>query len=145
MSVCAEAVSAKVTRRSSKTQRFRNCVLLRKGKANRFVKKEEDSGGMRSGQQEFVAKIKAGLEACLPCWRDASATVVGRRGAGAPKILAGDFFQLGLIDVEVGVDVLDVVLIFEGFQQANHGGGLLAFQLHVVLRDHADLGDFRLD
>lgn len=34
---------------------------------------------------------------------------------------AGNFFQLLLIDIEVRVDVLHVVVIFESFHQADHG------------------------
>ena len=46
--------------------------------------------------------------------------------------------NFGLVDVEVRVDVLYVVVLFEGFDQAHHLRGLRAGQLDVVLRNHAD-------
>jgi len=53
--------------------------------------------------------------------------------------LAGDrglhFF---LVDVEVGVNVLDVVVIFEGFDHAHHLLGLRAAELDVILGDESD-------
>ena len=43
------------------------------------------------------------------------------------------------IEVEVGVDVLCVVEVFEGFEEADHGVGLRAFEFGV---GGGDLGDF---
>jgi hypothetical protein len=34
-----------------------------------------------------------------------------------------DFFQSFLVYIKIGVHVLYVVLVFQGFQQANHGVG----------------------
>ena len=45
-----------------------------------------------------------------------------------------------LVHVEVGVDVLRVVQIFQSFEQANHGVGLRAFELGVGRGDLRDLG-----
>ena len=59
--------------------------------------------------------------------------------------LPHDFFQHLLINVEVGVDVLYVVVLFEGFHQANHRRGLLAFQLDVGIGNHAHARRNRLD
>jgi len=50
--------------------------------------------------------------------------------------LARYFLQLFLIHVEIRIDVLDVVVIFNRFQQADHLAGGRALQLDVVLRDH---------
>src|SRR5258705_10149003 len=52
-----------------------------------------------------------------------------------PK-LADDFFQELLINVEVRVDVLHVVVVFERFDQPDHLRSLLALKLDVVLRNH---------
>src|SRR5438477_6884426 len=46
----------------------------------------------------------------------------------------------GLVDVEVRPHVLDVVVVFERLHQAHHLIGLLAVELDVVLRVHAELG-----
>ena len=46
----------------------------------------------------------------------------------------------GFIEVEVGVDVLCVVEVFDGFEEADHGVGLGAFELGVGGGDLGDLG-----
>jgi hypothetical protein len=38
-------------------------------------------------------------------------------------MLASDFFEQLLIDVEIGMHVLDVVMLFERFHQPDHGAG----------------------
>ena len=53
------------------------------------------------------------------------------------KPLAGNFFQQLLIDIEVGVYVLHVVMLFERLHQPDHGGRRGPFQLDVVLRNHS--------
>ena len=53
--------------------------------------------------------------------------------------LACYLFQLLLIDIEVRIHVLNIVLIFQRFQQPDHVASLMAFQLGVVLRHHPDL------
>jgi hypothetical protein len=53
------------------------------------------------------------------------------------KPLAGDFFQQLLIDIEVGVNVLHVVMLFERLHQPDHGARRRPFQLDVVLRNHS--------
>ena len=50
-----------------------------------------------------------------------------------------------LVDVEIGVNVLHVVVFFQGFYQAQHLLGLLPRQFNVVLRHHAHFGGLRLD
>ena len=42
------------------------------------------------------------------------------------------------VEVEVGVNILRVVQVFEGFEEADHGVGLSAFELGV---GRGDLGD----
>src|SRR5215469_1911960 len=59
--------------------------------------------------------------------------------------LTRNFLQDFLIDIEVGVDVLDIIVIFESLDQADHLSGLLAFELDIVLRDHGDFCRGRLD
>ena len=49
-----------------------------------------------------------------------------------------DFFQRLLVNIEIGINVLNVVGIFQRFQQADHGIGSRAFQLHISLRNHTD-------
>ena len=44
--------------------------------------------------------------------------------------------HVGFVDIEVGVDFLHVVVIFDGFHQAQHLLRVAAFELDVVLRDH---------
>ncbi len=53
--------------------------------------------------------------------------------------------HVGFADVKVGVNFLDVVVIFERFYQTQHLLGVAAFELDVVLRHHGDFGDLRLD
>lgn len=53
------------------------------------------------------------------------------------KRLSRNFFQQFLIDVEVRVDVLHIVMLFEGLHEANHRVGLLTFQLDVSIGNHA--------
>src|SRR5215472_9633453 len=50
--------------------------------------------------------------------------------------LSGNFFQQLLVDVEVGVDVLYVIVLFKGLHQPDHGVGRLPLELDVVLRNH---------
>ncbi len=54
--------------------------------------------------------------------------------------LAGVGGHGGFVHVEVGVDVLGVVEVFEDVEEAEHGGGLGAFELLVGGRDHGDFG-----
>src|ERR1700739_4961355 len=49
------------------------------------------------------------------------------------------------VDVEVGVNVLHIVMLFEGFHQAQHLRGLRAGKLDVILRNHADFRRRRSD
>src|SRR5256885_4863260 len=53
--------------------------------------------------------------------------------------------HVGLADVEVGGDLLHVVVVFERLHQFEHLLGLRAFETLELLRDHLDLGDLRLD
>src|SRR6267154_3041592 len=46
--------------------------------------------------------------------------------------------NLRLINVEIGVDVLHVVVLFKGFDQPNHLRSLRTGELDVILRDHAN-------
>lgn len=52
------------------------------------------------------------------------------------KPLARNFFQQLLIDIEVGVNVLHVVVLLERLHQPDHGAGSRPFELDVVLRNH---------
>src|SRR5260370_12686864 len=45
--------------------------------------------------------------------------------------------DFGFVDVEVGVDVLHVIVLFESFDKAHHLRGLRARQLNVVLPHHS--------
>src|SRR5260370_42127007 len=45
--------------------------------------------------------------------------------------------NFGFVDIEVGVDVLHVVVLLECFDQAHHLRSLRACQLDVVLRDQS--------
>ena len=51
--------------------------------------------------------------------------------------LPGNFLQRLLIDIEVGVDVLHIFVIFERFHQPDHLCCLLPFQLDVGIGNHA--------
>ena len=44
--------------------------------------------------------------------------------------------HVGFVDVKVGVDLLHVVVIFDGFHQAQHCLRAATFQFDVGLRDH---------
>src|ERR1039457_3314062 len=57
-----------------------------------------------------------------------------------PHLTTGQSFQFLFVDVEVGADILDVVVFFERLGQAEHSAGALAFQLDQVLGDHRDFG-----
>src|ERR1051325_6194303 len=57
-------------------------------------------------------------------------TAVGRR--------SGQRFHLLFVDIEVGIDILNVVMLFEDFAQLQHAAGVLSFELDEVLRDHSD-------
>src|SRR4051794_31272343 len=46
--------------------------------------------------------------------------------------------QLLLVDIEVGINALHVVVVFQEFRQPEHAAGVLAFQLHEVLRNPGD-------
>src|SRR5208283_4603996 len=59
--------------------------------------------------------------------------------------LSRDFFQHLLIDIKVGVDVLHVFVIFEGFEQTDHLRSLHAFQFDVGIRNHGHAGGCRRD
>src|SRR5205085_10873500 len=59
--------------------------------------------------------------------------------------LSRDFFQQLLVNVEVSVHVLHVVMLFERLHQANHGRGLLSFELDEGIRNHAHARRSRLD
>ena len=51
----------------------------------------------------------------------------------------------GFVHVEVGVDVLGVVEVFEDLEEAHHGVGLTAFELGVGGGDQGDFGVLGLD
>ena len=59
-----------------------------------------------------------------------------RKYSNAP--LASHFFQELLINIEVGVHILHVILIFERFHEPDHRVGGLTFKFNVVLRNHRD-------
>ena len=63
-----------------------------------------------------------------------------RRSPRSDVRLARYFFQKFLVDIEIGVDVLHVVVFFERFHQADHLARGRAFQLDVVLRNHRHAG-----
>src|SRR5215831_18997810 len=52
----------------------------------------------------------------------------------------GDAFEDVFWDVEVGIDLLDVVLLFQGLQQPQDGSGLVLADRHGLLGLHGDLG-----
>ena len=54
-------------------------------------------------------------------------------------LLTCNFLQQLLINIEICVDVLDIVMIFEHLEQADHSIGRLPFKLDVILRNHCDL------
>lgn len=67
-----------------------------------------------------------------------------RGAAGAPPLLvstslelSGDFFQKLLIYIEVGMNVLNIVVLFESFHESDHGIGLRTFELDVGIGNHA--------
>jgi len=47
-----------------------------------------------------------------------------------------NFFQKFLIDIEVGMNILHVVIIFQRLKQPNHLRRLLPFQLDVIIWNH---------
>ena len=49
-------------------------------------------------------------------------------------------FHLRFVHVEVGENVLNVVVLFEPFTQPQHGRSVLAFDLEQVFGNHGDLG-----
>src|SRR5712692_8266305 len=57
----------------------------------------------------------------------------------------GQCVKLRFLNIEVGVDVLDVVVVLKFFREPEHLFGLLPAQLHVGLRNHRDLRQSRLD
>src|SRR5215472_10348700 len=59
--------------------------------------------------------------------------------------LSGNFFQQLLVNVEVRVDVLHVIVLFESFHQPDHGVGRLPFKLDVILGNHGYGGGSGLD
>lgn len=73
--------------------------------------------------------------------RQASPQKKRKQASALEGRLAGDgglhFF---FVDVEVGVNVLDVVVIFESFHHAHHLLRLLAAQFHIILGNEADFG-----
>src|SRR5437879_6166247 len=66
-------------------------------------------------------------------------------GKSSTAQLARHFLQQLLVNIEVGVNVLHVILVFERFHEPNHSVGRLTFQLNVVLRNHRYAGGSRLD
>src|SRR6478672_3887372 len=61
-------------------------------------------------------------------------------GPGLGCLLGGDFGHDLLGDVEVGVDLADVVVVFEGVEQAEQGAGVALADLDHALRLHRHLG-----
>ncbi|MGD0598678.1 MAG: hypothetical protein ABR988_02575, partial [Terriglobales bacterium] len=53
-----------------------------------------------------------------------------------PITSARDFFQSLLVDIEVGMDVLHIFVVFERLHQADHLRRLLPFQLDVGIGNH---------
>src|SRR5579872_1273605 len=70
--------------------------------------------------------------------------VWGGSSANATKS-PSDLFQQLLVNIEIGVHVLHIVMLFERFHQADHSSCCLTFQLDIVLRDHGHAGRGRLD
>jgi hypothetical protein len=67
------------------------------------------------------------------------------KGAALLQILrcrssASHFFQELLVNVEIGVYVLHVILIFECFHEPDHRVGGLTLKFNVVLWNHRDAG-----
>src|ERR1022692_5116540 len=56
------------------------------------------------------------------------------------RTLRGQRLQLLLVDIEVGVDALHVVVLFQRVLQAQHAGGVFALQFDQVLGDPGDGG-----
>src|SRR5579862_3564298 len=73
----------------------------------------------------------------------------GRRKAAcsgtAETGLAGHFFQLLGIHVEIGIDVVDVIVVFKGLEQADHLRCRLTVELRIRGGNHRDLGHHGLD
>src|SRR3977135_3322470 len=63
----------------------------------------------------------------------------------SPTSLASYFFQQLLVNVEIGVDVLHVVVLFERLHQPDHLSRGCAFEFDVVLRNHRHAGGRRLN
>src|SRR5271170_752548 len=66
----------------------------------------------------------------------------GRLGLTTGWLVAGTGHG-GFVEVEVGVDVLRVIEVFEGFEEADHCTGLCALEFGVGRSDLGDLGVFR--
>src|SRR5215469_41771 len=83
------------------------------------------------------------LEKCVDrrnCRTKAAPFLSGFRKSRAPKLslflsLSCDFFQQFLVDVEVCVHVLHIVMLLEGFHQANHRVCSRSLEFDVVLRN----------
>src|SRR5271165_5107653 len=82
--------------------------------------------------------------------RESSFSAKERPPAAAARLirqaaLTGDLFELLRVHVEVRVDVLHVVIIFQRFQQPNALCGGRAFEFRVRRSDHRYLGQDRLN
>ena len=104
---------------------------------------DESGGGEQEGEGADCGRsdaLRAGGQAMSP-------VVSGRRkppvNGGRLKLATGGLVagtgHSGFVEVEVGVDVLSVVEVFEGFEEADHGVGLSALEFRV---GRSDLGDF---
>ena len=141
----------------------------RGGDGGKFCHKGEMAAkaGKSMSRPKLAARLRIGCERFMREVEQARATAKyrGRSTSAAPSASAGFAFggvaddvlqpdqeralprrlsarDFYLVHIEVGVDVLGIVEVFEDVEKAEHGGGLGAFELGVDGRDEGDFGDF---
>src|SRR5215471_15182119 len=78
-------------------------------------------------------------------WQVLSTAFSKRWSKNAGSVCAHCRLNLRFVNVEVGVNVLHVIVLFERLHQAQHLRGLRAGQLDGVLRYHAEFRGSRSD
>src|SRR6202021_1413605 len=111
------------------------------------------AGGVCAGAARAAARKKAAIRGANNSFFisgssspvEGKTAVKGKAAEGRPlgshaRPLAGDLFQLFRVDVEIGIDVLHVIVVFESLKQAHHRRGGGPFRFCVGGGDHGVSG-----
>jgi hypothetical protein len=100
-----------------------------------------EAGGSWAPSREIVSSPQKCTIRAIPRGSGGAGAPIPTQGTSSGLLLVlRERLQFRFFDVEVGVDVRNVFVVFQFIHQPQHLVRLLAGELHVILRHH---GDFR--